>query len=164
MNTPTTARPIGPVNVLFLCAHNRVRSLLAEALLNHLGHGRFKAYSAGMQPDPAQQAHPMTIEALQHAGVSTDGLHSKCWTQFSAPDAPHMDLVVTVCDHTAGESTPDWPGHPASAHWHYPDPSETQGDADAQHMAFRQALHLLGHRLTLLINLPTDKLATAFQP
>ena len=165
MNTPATTIPEqSPVNILFLCAHNRVRSLLAEALLNHLGHGRFKAYSAGISPDPDGQPHPMTLEALQHAGVPTDGLHSKGWHIFSAPDAPHMDLVVTVCDETAGETNPDWPGHPTSAHWHYPDLSEVTGDEEAQHRAFQQSLHLLGHRMQMLLSIPPNKLAASFQP
>ena len=155
MNTPT--------RVLFLCAHNRVRSILAEALLNHLARGRMHAVSAGMDPDPTGQADPFTLDALARAGVSTQGLHSKSWRTFAAPGAPSVDWVVTLCDHTAGELEPVWPGHPASAHWHYPDPSAVVGTDDERHDAYRQTLHLLGHRMELLLALPPDKLAHAFQ-
>ena len=98
------------MNVLFLCTHNSARSILAEALLNHLGQGRFKAYSAGSSPRDKQQPHPLTLETLAQAGISTEGLCSKSWDAFAQPDAPHMDLVITVCDSAAGEVCPFWPG------------------------------------------------------
>ena len=143
-----------PVNVLFLCTHNSARSILAEALLNHIGQGRFKAYSAGSSPRENQQPNPIGIEVLKAAGIATDGLHSKNWDEFGKADAPVMNLVITVCDNAAGEVCPYWPGHPATAHWGFPDPSA--GDADDAHKreAFRQTLYALRRRLELLVNLP----------
>lgn len=143
-----------PIHVLFLCTHNSARSILAEALLNHLGEGRFKAFSAGSSPRENQQPNPMALEVLRNAGVSTEGLHSKSWDAFCEPDAPHMDLVITVCDNAAGEVCPYWPGHPATAHWGYADPSETSGTAEQKLEAFRQTLHAIRRRLELLVDLP----------
>ena len=143
-----------PVNVLFLCTHNSARSILAEAILNHVGRGRFKAYSAGSSPRENQQPNPMALKTLESAGISTDGLRSKSWDEFALADAPHMDLVITVCDNAAGEVCPFWPGQPATAHWGYADPSAIDG-TDVQKMeAFRQTLHAIKRRLELLINLP----------
>lgn len=147
------------LNVLFLCTHNSARSILAEAILNHLGQGRFKAYSAGSSPRPNQQPHPLALETLRHAGVATEGLSSKSWDVFAAPDAPHMDLIITVCDNAAGEVCPFWPGHPATAHWGYADPSAGDGDEAQQREAFRQTLHLIRQRMELLVNLPSARLA-----
>lgn len=149
------------MNVLFLCTHNSARSILAEALLNHLGGHRFKAYSAGSSPRENQQPNPLGLQALREAGIDTAGLHSKSWDVFAGPEAPHMDLIITVCDSAAGEVCPVWPGHPATAHWGYPDPSA--GDApDAVKLdAFRQTLLALKRRLELLINLPSSKLERA---
>jgi arsenate reductase (thioredoxin) len=140
--------------VLFLCTHNSARSILAEAILNHIGKGRFKAFSAGSSPRENQQPNPLALQVLQNAGISTEGLRSKTWDEFGKPDAPHMDLVITVCDNAAGEVCPFWPGQPATAHWSYADPSEGDGD-DAQKLeAFRQTLHAMHRRLDLLVNLP----------
>nr|WP_315186092.1 arsenate reductase ArsC [uncultured Albidiferax sp.] len=150
-----------PINVLFLCTHNSARSILAEAMLNHIARGRFRAFSAGSSPRENQQPNPLALQVLQTAGVSTEGLHSKNWDQFGGLNAPHMDLVITVCDNAAGEACPYWPGQPATAHWGYPDPSEVPG-TDAQRLeAFRQTLHAIRRRLELLVNLPAasiDKL------
>jgi protein-tyrosine-phosphatase len=143
-----------PINVLFLCTHNSARSILAEALLNQLGQGRFKAFSAGSSPRENQQPNPLALEVLRNAGVSTEGLRSKCWDEFAKPEAPHMDLVITVCDNAAGEVYPYWPGHPATAHWGYADPSEASGTVEQKLEAFRQTLHAIRRRLELLINLP----------
>jgi arsenate reductase (thioredoxin) len=143
-----------PVNVLFLCTHNSARSILAEATLNHLGRGRFQGFSAGSSPRENQQPKPMALEALQHAGISTSGLRSKNWDEFAKPDAPHMDLIITVCDNAAGEVCPIWPGHPATAHWSYADPSETAGDDAQQREAFRQTLLAIHRRLALFVALP----------
>jgi len=149
------------INVLFLCTHNSARSILAEATLNHIGKNRFKAYSAGSSPRDNQQPHPLALEVLGSAGISTEGLRSKNWDEFGKPDAPHMDLVITVCDNAAGEVCPFWPGQPATAHWGYADPSEGDGTEAQKREAFRQTLHAIRRRLDLLANLPpagVDKL------
>jgi len=143
-----------PINVLFLCTHNSARSILAEALLNHLGKGRFKAFSAGSSRRENQQPNPLALVVPRSAGVSTEGLRSKSWDEFGKADAPHMDLVITVCDNAAGEVCPYWPGHPATAHWGYPDPSEATGSHEQKLEAFRQTLHAIRRRLELLVNLP----------
>jgi len=149
------------INILFLCTHNSARSILAEATLNHIGKNRFKAYSAGSSPRDNQQPHPLALEVLGNAGISTEGLRSKNWEEFGKPDAPHMDLVITVCDNAAGEVCPFWPGQPATAHWGYADPSEGDGTEAQKREAFRQTLHAIRRRLDLLANLPpagVDKL------
>lgn len=148
-------------NVLFLCTHNSARSILAEALLNHLGKGRFKAYSAGSSPRDNQQPNPLGLQVLQLAGVPVDGLRSKSWDEFAVPGAPHMDLIITVCDNAAGEVCPIWPGHPATAHWGYPDPSGGDAPEEEKLEAFLQTMHMMRRRLELLVNLPDDKLDTA---
>ena len=150
-----------PLKVLFLCTHNSARSILAEALLNDMGGGRFKAYSAGSSPRDNQQPNPLGLQVLQKAGISTEGLRSKSWDEFATPDAPQMDLIITVCDNAAGEVCPIWPGHPATAHWGYADPSEGDGTDEQQLEAFRQTLHAMKRRLELLVSLPEDKLAKA---
>jgi len=147
-----------PLNVLFLCTHNSARSILAEALLNSMAGGRFRAYSAGSSPRENQHPHPMGLQVLQTAGFSTEGLRSKGWEEFAAPGAPDMDLIITVCDNAAGEVCPIWPGHPATAHWGYPDPSEGNASDEQKLEAFRKTLHMIKRRLDLLINLPASKL------
>ena len=146
------------VNVLFLCTHNSARSILAEAILNDMGQGRFKAFSAGSSPRDNQQPNPLGLAVLHSAGISVEGLRSKSWDEFEGAQAPHMDLVITVCDNAAGEACPYWPGQPATAHWGYPDPSAGDGDDAHKLEAFRQTLHALHQRLTLLISLPPAKL------
>ena len=141
-------------NVLFLCTGNSARSLLAEALLNRDGEGRFKAYSAGSQPKG--QPHPMALEVLDELGIDTAGLRSKSWTEFSGPQAPAMDLIITVCDNAAGESCPIWPGRPISAHWGIEDPAAVEGAG--QKDAFLTALRYLRNRISLLLNLQGDAL------
>ncbi len=143
-----------PIHVLFLCTHNSARSILAEALLNHLGGGRFKAYSAGSSPRENQQPNPLAIETLNNAGIATTGLTSKSWDVFSSPDAPQMDLVITVCDNAAGETCPYWPGQPATAHWGYEDPSAGQASQDEKRIAFIKTLHMIRKRLEIFVNLP----------
>lgn len=150
-----------PLHVLFLCTHNSARSILAEAILNHIGQGRFKAYSAGSSPRENQQPHPLGLQVLEHAGISTAGLRSKSWDEFGQPGAPHMDLVITVCDDAAGEVCPYWPGQPATAHWGYADPSAGDGSEAQKHEAFRQTLLALHRRLSLLVSLPPEKLERA---
>lgn len=150
------------LNVLFLCTHNSARSILSEALLNHLDRQaparRFQAWSAGSSPRPGQQPHPLALEVLQSAGISTEGLRSKSWDEFAAPGAPHMDLIITVCDSAAGEACPFWPGHPATAHWGYADPSAGDAPEAVKREAFRQTLQAIGRRLERLMNLPPEKL------
>ena len=143
-----------PINILFLCTHNSARSILAEALLNHMGKGRFRAYSAGSSPRENQRPNPLGLEVLKAAGIATEGLRSKSWDEFAMPDTPVMDLVVTVCDNAAGEVCPFWPGHPATAHWSYADPSETEGNEAQKREAFRQTMLAIHHRLELFVNLP----------
>ena len=149
--------PTEPINVLFLCTHNSARSILAEALLNHIAkqHGsRFKAYSAGSSPRENQQPNPIGIEVLKAAGVATDGLRSKSWDEFAKPESAVMNLVITVCDNAAGEVCPYWPGQPATAHWGYEDPSAIAGDDAHKREAFRATMYALRRRLELLVNLP----------
>lgn len=146
------------LNVLFLCTHNSARSILAEAILNHIGQGRFKAFSAGSSPRDNQQPNPLGLQTLQSAGIAIEGLRSKSWSDFEGPQAPHMDLVITVCDNAAGEVCPYWPGQPATAHWGYPDPSAGDGDDRQKLEAFRQTLHALKRRLELLVSLPPEHL------
>ena len=148
-----------PINVLFLCTHNSARSILSEALLNHMGQGKFKAYSAGSSPRENQKPNPMAIATLENAGISTEGLTSKSWDVFATPDAPHMDLIITVCDNAAGEVCPYWPGQPATAHWGYSDPSETIGTDKQKLEAFKQTLHQIKRRLDLLTSLPLESLS-----
>ena len=152
MTTPS------PLNVLFLCTHNSARSILAEALLNDMGKDEFKAYSAGSSPRENQQPNPLGLQVLQKAGISIEGLRSKSWDEFASPDAPKMDLIITVCDNAAGEVCPIWPGHPATAHWGYADPSEGDGSDAEKLEAFRKTMHAMKRRMEILISLPKDKL------
>jgi protein-tyrosine-phosphatase len=142
------------INVLFLCTHNSARSILAEAILNHIGQGKFKGFSAGSSPRDNQQPNPLGLQTLQKAGISIDGLYSKSWDEFALPSAPQMDLVITVCDNAAGEVCPFWPGQPATAHWSYADPSACDGTEAEKLAAFRQTLHAIRRRLELFVNLP----------
>jgi protein-tyrosine-phosphatase len=149
------------LNVLFLCTHNSARSILAEAMLNHIGQGRFKAYSAGSSPRDNQQTNPLGLRVLQNAGISVAGLCSKSWDEFGRLDSPKMDLVITVCDNAAGEVCPYWPGQPATAHWGYPDPSVGDGSDEHKLEAFRHTLLALKRRMELLVSLPPAKLEKA---
>ncbi len=143
-------------HVLFLCTGNSARSILAEALVNHWGKGRFVGYSAGSRP--VGQVNPVALALLTHMQLPTEGLRSKSWDEFAVAGAPPLDFVFTVCDNAAGEVCPYWPGQPATAHWGYPDPSAGEG-SDAQKLeAFRQTLHALKRRLEILVSLPTEKL------
>ena len=145
-----------PFNVLFLCTGNSARSIIAEALLNHLGAGRFKAYSAGSHP--SGRVNPYSLEMLDAAGLPTNRLRSKNWDEFAQPDAPRMDFIVTVCDNAAGEVCPVWPGKPIAAHWGVPDPAAVEGTDEQKRSAFREAATTLRRRIELLINLPIAKL------
>jgi arsenate reductase len=138
-------------NVLFLCTGNSARSILAEALVDHWGAGRFKGYSAGSFPKG--EVNPLAIELLQQFGMPTEGMRSKSWDEFAAPDAPVMDFVFTVCDQAAGEQCPIWPGHPITAHWGVPDPAGVEGTKALQMLAFRQAFSQLERRIKLFFDL-----------
>ncbi len=141
-------------NILFLCTGNSARSILAEALMNREGNGRFHAYSAGSQPKG--EVHPMALDLLARNGFKTDGFRSKSWDEFAAPDAPKLDFVFTVCDNAAGEACPVWPGQPMSAHWGIEDPAAVEGEGQRQ--AFERALHYLRNRIALFTALPLDSI------
>lgn len=143
-------------NVLFLCTGNSARSVLGEVLLNALGKGRFRAFSAGSTPKG--QIHPMTLAILAEAGLSTEGLRSKSWDEFAAPGAPQLDFVFTVCDNAAGETCPIWPGQPMSAHWGIEDPAAVSGPEFKQRAAFADALRFMRNRVTAFANLPLESI------
>jgi arsenate reductase len=147
-----------PYNVLFLCTANSARSVLAEALLNHYGKGRFKAFSAGSFP--GGKVNPLAIATLQEAGLDTSGLRSKSWDEFAAPGAPQMDFILTVCDNAAGEVCPIWPGKPVTAHWGVPDPAAVHGTEAERRRAFKDAAAILRRRIEFLVALPDEKLDT----
>jgi arsenate reductase (thioredoxin) len=147
-----------PLNVLFLCTHNSARSILAEALINHLGGTRFRGFSAGSSPRENGGPNPLGLQVLREYGIATDGLKSKSWDDFATSNAPKMDLIITVCDNAAGETCPYWPGSPAHAHWGYPDPSAGDGNDDEKREAFRQTLVVMRRRIELLVNLSPHKL------
>lgn len=139
-------------NVLFLCTGNSARSILGEAVMNHVGAGRFRAFSAGSTPKG--DVHPLTLEALHKAGISTEGLRSKPWDEFATPDAPKMDFVFTVCDNAAGEACPVWPGQPMTAHWGIEDPAAVDGPLFKQQAAFDDALRFMRNRIAAFMSLP----------
>jgi arsenate reductase (thioredoxin) len=145
-----------PYNVLFLCTGNSARSILAEALLNHYGSGRFRAFSAGSHP--AGKVNPFALELLRKNRLPTDGLRSKSWDEFAAPGAPAMEFVFTVCDQAAGEACPFWPGQPMTAHWGVEDPAAVQGTDDDKHRAFLDAFRVLGARVRLFASLRPELL------
>jgi arsenate reductase (thioredoxin) len=143
-------------NVLFVCTGNAGRSLIAEALANQLSKGRLRAYSGGSQPK--REVSPDAMAVLQDAGFSTDGLRSKSWQEFSAADAPKMDLIITVCDRAANEPCPIWPGHPTTAHWSVPDPSAVTGTPEQIQAAYKDVMMVLHQRIALLLSLKLEAL------
>jgi arsenate reductase len=145
-----------PYNILFLCTGNSARSILAEALLNHLGKGCFRAYSAGSHPTGA--VNPFAIDLLQRSKLPVSDLRSKSWDEFAAPSAPEFDFVFTVCDNAAGEACPAWPGQPMTAHWGIEDPAAAKGSDEGKRKAFSQALAQLNRRISIFISLPVEKL------
>jgi arsenate reductase len=143
-------------NVLFICTGNSARSIMAEAILNHLGRGRFKAFSAGTHPRGA--VHPMTLEVLAEQRYDLGNLRSKSWTEFSTPGAAPMDFIFTVCNQAAGEACPAWPGQPITAHWDFTDPAAAVGGRDKQHRAFVDVQHQIAARIRLFLSLPSGRL------
>jgi arsenate reductase len=149
-----------PYNVLFLCTGNSARSVMAEALLNYWGKGRFRAFSAGSKPKG--EVHPLTLEALERTHLPTDGVRSKSWNEFSGPNAPKLDFVFTVCGNAANEQCPYWPGQPMTAHWGVDDPAAAESTLEEKRRAFNRALRELDARIKLFISLPIaslDKIA-----
>ena len=142
------------INVLFLCTGNSARSILAEAILNHHGEGRFTALSAGS--NPAGIVNPLTLRTLERRGLPVDGFRSKSWSEYA--DGPEFDLIFTVCDSAAAESCPVWPGRPISAHWGIPDPAAVEGDDAQKQAAFDLAFDRMKRRIDRLIALPLDSL------
>ena len=143
-------------NVLFICTGNSARSVIAETLMNELGGGHFKAFSAGSHP--RGEVHPLTLELLDSQGYETKGLRSKSWDEFAAPDAPQMDFVFTVCDQAAGEMCPVWPGQPITAHWGFNDPAAAEGDKEEQMKVFRQVQTQMATRIRRFLSLPLEKI------
>ena len=143
-------------NVLFLCTGNSARSIMAEAILNPRGKGRFTAYSAGSHP--SGQPRPEALRQIESAGMPTTGLRSKSWDEFAAPGAPKMDFVFTVCDNAANEQCPYWPGRPMTAHWGIPDPAAVKGTPEEITRAFRDAFVVLDRRIGLFLSLPLSTL------
>lgn len=145
----------GPINVLFVCNDNAARSIMAEALLDELGGGRFVAYSAGSAPLPDGRPDPGALAALEEAGLPTDGLRSKTWDEYGTLSSPHMDLVVTLCDVAAGETCPYWPGQPATAHWSHADPRAPGAKEDPA--VFLHTLYAIRRHVELLVSLPDER-------
>jgi arsenate reductase len=147
-------------NVLFLCTGNSARSIMAEAILNKAGKGKFHAFSAGSYP--RGDINPNTIATLENLGYATGGLRSKSWDEFAKPGAPEFDFIFTVCDDAAGETCPVWPGHPMTAHWGVPDPAKAAGTPAEVALAFKDAYRMLNQRISVFTSLPLaslDKLA-----
>jgi protein-tyrosine-phosphatase len=146
-----------PLNVLFLCTGNSARSVLAECILNRLGAGKFRAFSAGSHP--AGKVNPLALNLLRKTNYDVSGLRSKSWDEFAAPGAPKLDFVFTVCDDAAAEPCPIWPGQPMSAHWGLPDPAKAQGTEAERTLAFADTMRMLTQRIGIFVSLPLDKLS-----
>jgi arsenate reductase (thioredoxin) len=145
-----------PYNVLFLCTGNSARSIMAEAILKQKGRGAFASYSAGSHPSGA--VRPEALQQIEAAGLSTEGLRSKSWDEFAAPNAPHIDFIFTVCDDAANEVCPVWPGNPMTAHWGIADPATVQGTPEEKARAFCDAFTVLDRRISLFLSLPLSTL------
>ena len=145
-----------PFEVLFLCTGNSARSILAEAILNRIGQGRYRAHSAGSHPKGA--VHPRAVALIDALGYPTGKLRSKPWDEFAAPGAPALDFVITVCDNAAGEVCPIWPGQPITAHWGLPDPAAVEGSETDIALAFADTYRMLSNRIGLLVSLPMASL------
>jgi len=145
-----------PYDVLFLCTGNSARSIIAEAILNKLGAGKFRAYSAGSQPKG--HVHPEALKLLRSLSYDTSGFRSKSWSELADPGAPLLDFVFTVCDNAAGEVCPVWPGQPMTAHWGLPDPAEAKGNAAEIALAFKDTYRMLNQRIGIFVSLPLRSL------
>jgi len=143
-------------NVLFLCTGNSARSILAEALTTTLSQGRFIGFSAGSKP--TGKVHPIAEALAIEMGYPKKNLRSKSWEEFSKPDAPHMDFIITVCDNAANEACPIWLGHPATAHWGFPDPASIEGNDQDKRLAFQKILDMIKRDIELFIELPLESL------
>ena len=143
-------------NVLFLCTGNSARSILAEAILNRVGKGRFRAFSAGSQP--RGEVNPYALNRLRVENYDLSSFRSKNWEEFARPGAPELDFVITLCDSAAGEACPVWPGQPVSAHWGLPDPAAVEGSEAEKHAAFADTMRMLNQRLSIFVSLPLDSL------
>ncbi|PWV98900.1 protein-tyrosine-phosphatase [Hoeflea marina] len=143
-------------NVLFLCTGNSARSIIAEAIMNRAGGGRFRAFSAGSRPKG--EVHPYTLDLLSRNGFDSGFARSKDWSEFAAPDAPKLDFVFTVCDDAAGEACPAWPGQPMTAHWGVPDPAAATGTEAERRLAFADAFRMLNSRISIFVNLPMSSI------
>ena len=143
-------------NVLFICTGNSARSIIAEALMNHLGGKRFRGYSAGSHPKGV--VHPLALEALNHYRLPTDNFRSKNWDEFATEGAPPLDFVITVCDNAAGEMCPVWPGQPMTAHWGMPDPAAVEGTDAVKQKAFLDTVMAMKRRIELMLALPMPSL------
>jgi protein-tyrosine-phosphatase len=143
-------------NILFLCTHNSARSILGEVIASTHSSGLFHGYSAGSTPGTS--VNPIAKELAKEMGYDVNQLRSKSWDEFSLPEAPKMDFIITVCDNAAGEACPFWPGKPATAHWGFPDPSQTKGTAEEKRVAFEEVMNGLKKRIDTLANTPLDKL------
>jgi protein-tyrosine-phosphatase len=143
--------------VLFLCTGNSARSVMAESIMNRLGAGKFRAYSAGSHP--AGKLNPMALNLLRKTNYDVSQLRSKSWDEFAVPGAPKLDFVFTVCDDAASEVCPIWPGQPMTAHWGLPDPVKAQGTEAERNLAFADTMRMLTQRISIFVNLPLDKLS-----
>ena len=146
-----------PTNVLVLCTGNSARSVLAECLINDLGKGKWKAYSAGSHPNG--EVNPLTLEVLKEKGHSIEGLRSKSWDEYATPDAPNMDVVITVCDNAAGEMCPFWPGKPSKVHVGFPDPASASGSHEDRMAVFRDVYTMIENKVRRLVELGPERVS-----
>jgi protein-tyrosine-phosphatase len=142
--------------ILFISRRNAARSLMAEAVVNRLGQGRFRAHSAGVEP--LTEVDPLALDVLRQTGYQTEGLHPKHWRAFASADAPVLDFIFTLSDTAAGHAFPQWPGKPAAAHWHYPDPAKAQGEDWQRRRAYAKVLAALERQMRIFMLLPVASL------
>jgi arsenate reductase (thioredoxin) len=152
------AEPLEPkvFNVLFICTGNSARSIMAEAVLNRVGQGRFRAFSAGSQPKGV--VHPYALDLLRRLNFDVDALRSKSWKELTGPNAPRLDFAFTLCDDAAAEPCPVWPGQPMTAHWGLPDPAAATGNEAEIRLAFADTMRMLNNRINIFVSLPLKSL------